>query len=464
MAGMFPSDSAAERRAIVIGGSLAGMAAARVLSDHFEQVVIVDRDHFPATAQPRKGIPQARHIHVLLARGQRILFRLFPELEALLIAAGATPFDWAADTLVYGLAGYVPRFRSGLTSYGITRDRLEHAVRTCLLRTPSIHVMEGYEVVGFESASHGGVVHGARLRARGAAGSTATISAALTVDASGRESHAREWLAELGYPPARETIINSFFGYASALLRLAPGTDPPWKLALVRSGYPDTRGAVMMAVEDGLWQLTLGGAARDYPPTDEAGFAAFAASLPTPHIAAALRDGALVTPIKGFRRMENRRRHYERMSRWPEGFAATGDAVCAFNPVYGQGMTTAALGAEVLAGCLQDARRRGAAPASVTRRFQRALAAAHDSAWLMATSEDYRYPQTEGGRRDWTTRLAHWYFDRVLFSAARHADIHLAVVELTHMVQPPAILLRPSIMWRALTQRQPPVRRGTAEA
>jgi 2-polyprenyl-6-methoxyphenol hydroxylase-like FAD-dependent oxidoreductase len=453
----------AERHAVVIGGGIAGMAAARVLADHFERVTVVDRDHFPETARQRKGVPQARHIHVLLARGQRILFELFPQLEATLVAAGAVRLDWVGDALIYGVAGYVPRFPSGLVGYGATRDLLEHAVRACLARVPRVHLLEGYDVLGLVpergGASAGGPpagrVVGVRVRERGADGRQETLAAALTVDASGRESRAGQWLAELGYPPAEETVINSFYGYASALFRPPPGAEQPWKVLLARGVAPQTRGAVMLAVEGGLWQVTLAGAAYDYPPTDAEGFMRFAQTLPVPEIAEVLRACEAVTPIAGYRRMENRLRHYERLPGWPEGFAALGDAVCTFNPVYGQGMTAAAIGALVLDGSLRDAKRRGLILAAVTGRFQQALARSFRTPWLMATSEDYRYPETEGGRRDWSTRLAHWYFDRVLVCAAARPDIHLAFMETTHLLKPPTVLLRPSIAWRVLTRGLP---------
>jgi 2-polyprenyl-6-methoxyphenol hydroxylase-like FAD-dependent oxidoreductase len=445
------SDTPPERRAIVIGGSVAGMVAARVLAGHFDEVMLIDRDRFPATASQRAGVPQARHIHVLLMRGQRILFTLFPELEASLVQAGAVSFDWAEDALILGPAGYVPRFHSGLRGYNITRDGLEHAIRASLARVPRVHVLEAHQVVGLESAREGADVGGVWLRARGTTDPPRCLAAALTVDASGRDSRAVQWLAEQGYPAPRETVVNSFFGYASTMVRWLNGTAPS-KLIMTRGAEPKTRSGVMLAVEGGLWQVTLGGAARDFPPTDYDGLLAFADSLPLPHIATALREGELARPITGYRRMENRRRHFEMMPRWPQGFVATGDAVCAFNPAYGQGMTTAALGGDVLDRCLRDITHRGLPLASVARRFQQALAASYDTPWVMATSEDYRFPETEGGRRGWTTRLAHWYLDRVMISAATRPETYQAFLQLTHMIQPPSILLRPSIAWHALAR------------
>ncbi|HMO57930.1 MAG TPA: hypothetical protein PKC19_11260 [Roseiflexaceae bacterium] len=444
---------APDTRAIVIGGGIAGLATARVLAAHFAHGGLIDRDHFPAGPQPRKGAPQARHIHVVLARGQRILFERFPDLEAHLQAAGAVPLDWVADALVYTIAGYVPRFPSNLHGYSITRDGLEHAIRSCVYRLPNVHLLEGYDVVGLTAHPDGRTISGVQMQQRSSDRTPQTLHAALTVDASGRSSRAGEWLGAYGYPAAHETIVNSFFGYGSAMFRPAAIAMPPAKLLLTRGAPPITRGAVMLAVENNQWQITLGGAARDHPPTDPAGFLDFAASLAMPQIAAILRQGEFVGPIAGYRRMENRMRHYERMPRWPDGFATLGDAVCAFNPVYGQGITTAAIGAEVLDHVLRDARRHGTI-AAATGRFQRMLAESYQTPWLMATSEDYRFAMTEGGRRNWQTRLAHWYFDQVAICAAAHPDIYQTFFEVTHLLQPPSALLHPAVAWRALTHRR----------
>ena len=441
-------------QALVIGGSLAGMVAARVLADHFEQVIIVERDRLPENVNQRKGVPQARHLHVLLLRGQQILFELFPSLETKLRQAGAVELDWINDMLIYSIAGRLPRFRSDLSGFNASRDLLEHSVRDCLRDWPQVRFLEHQDVVGLIGRGDG--VAGVQVRSRDAEGGEQAIPAALTVDASGRDSHAPEWLQALGYAPPAVTTINSFYGYASVLIGLPAEVPTPWRVLMSRGAPPNTRGGALAAIEHGRWHVTLAGACRDYPPTDEAGFLAFARSLPTPEIYDLLRQGEFLTPVSGYRRMENRVRHYERLPRWPNGFVALGDAVCAFNPVYGQGMTAAAIGARVLAEHLEDARTRGIAPATVTHGFQRALARANEPAWLMATSEDFRFSMTEGGSRDRATRLAHWYLDRVLYASVEHQHVFRAFAGVTHMVDAPSALFRPAVAVRALTARRVP--------
>src|SRR5262249_6340950 len=151
---------------------------------------------------------------------------------------------------------------------------------------------------------------------------------------------------------------------------------------------------LIVPIEGGRWLVTLTGRGGATPPTDEAGFLEFARNLPSPVLYEALREAEPLSPISGFRGTENRLRHFERLRRWPEGFVVLGDAACAFNPVYGQGMTTAALGAVALGECLKEQRRRGGQPAGVARRFQQKLAEVTGVPWTLATGEDHRYATT----------------------------------------------------------------------
>ena len=219
------------------------------------------------------------------------------------------------------------------------------------------------------------------------------------------------------------------------------------------------RGGVILPIEGDRWLVTLAGAAHHFPPTDEDGFRAFAAALATPALAEAIRDAEPLTPIRGYRRTENRRRHFERMRRWPDRFVVLGDAVCAFNPVYGQGMTTGALGALTLDACLRRAGPGGLA--GVARRFQRQLGRVIAGPWLLATGEDFRWPSTTGGRPDLATRAMHRYIDRVFQLATASPAAKQAMLEVMHMVAEPAALFRPAMVLAVLRDALPrPARAG----
>lgn len=434
------------RCAVVIGGSLVGLMAARVLTDYFEQVTIVERDRFPAGPQPRAGVPQARHLHVLLARGSHIIQRLFPGIDAELDAAGAPRVELGYDTAIYTRGGWAPRFHSGIFTRSVSRALLEHAVRARLLADGRVRILEGWQADALIASPDGARVTGITMQARGGSAETQTLDAALVVDASGRASRAPEWLQSLGYDAPQETVINAFLGYASRWYEKPAGFDVFWKDLLIASLPPyNARGGGLWEVEDGRWVVTLAGANRDYPPTDEAGFMDFARSLPVPELYDAIRQARPLGEIYGYQRTENRWRHYERLSRWPEGFAVLGDAACGFNPIYGQGMTVGAMQVEMLESCLRE----GGLP-GVGRRFQKKMPAVVRAAWLMATGEDFRYPATEGGRPDLPSRLVQRYVDRFQVLLAGDTGMARAFLEVTNLLQPPEALFRPAFAWRVL--------------
>lgn len=443
------------RHAIVIGGSMAGLCAARILTDHFARVTVIDRDRFPKRPEQRKGTPQTRHAHILLARGQCALARLFPDLDTELAAAGAPLVDWAADCLSVLPSGPAQRYRSHLITRTCTRERLEWGIRRRLAADPRIQLREGCEIQGLMPDERGMGIAGVRLgvwgRARADRDEAETLHADLVVDASGRDSQAPAWLATLGYVPARETVVNSFLGYATRCYRRPLGFGGDWQALLVGNAPPhQRRSGVIYPVEDGRWIVTLAGAGRDYPPTDETGFLEFARGLSTPLVYEAIKDAQPLSPIWGYRRTENRLRHYERLGRWPERFVVLGDAVCTFNPVYGQGMTASALGALALADCLEDQWRRepDGDLTGLARRFQRQLARTNKTPWLLATGEDYRWSETAGGHRGHRTRIMHRYLDCVFRLVPQDRAVQQLFLEVLHLLKPPVALFHPRIVAR----------------
>ena len=434
--------------AVVIGGSMAGLLAARVLTDHFEQVTIIERDRFSSEVAPRKGIPQAHHQHVLLSRGQQILNQLFPQLKDELIAAGAKLIDLAANIAWLTPVGWGIRFASDFTMLSCSRDLLEWGVRRQLATFTQVRFLQAGEVKGLLSNPDTRTVTGVEVLFldRVAGSSFEQLHADLVVDASGRSSKTPQWLTALGYPPPEETVINAFLGYASRLYQPPSGFNADWQGFYLQTAPPNiSRGCSLLPIEGDRWLLNLVGGGKDYPPTDEAGFLDFMRSLPSPIAYEAIKDAKPLSPIYSYRATENRWRHYERLSCLPDGLVVMGDAACAFNPVYGQGMSTAALGAITLNQCLNFGGLQG-----LSRRFQKQLAKVNTTPWMLATSEDFRYRITEGGSPIWTTQLMHSYMDQVLLLSTKSVNVRRLLLEVFNLLKPPSVMFQPHIILQVL--------------
>jgi 2-polyprenyl-6-methoxyphenol hydroxylase-like FAD-dependent oxidoreductase len=442
--------------AIVIGGSMAGLLAARMLVNSFDRVTLVERDLFPEQPEPRPGVPQASHVHVLLAQGQRILQQFFPGIETDLTAKGAVPVDWIGDWMTYWMWGWAPRFQSGLRGYACSRYLLEWIIRHRLADYNNLKLLDGVQVTQLLTNETKSQVTGVQLRWRMEAETPLEeeLAADLVVDASGRNSSMPKWLESWGYPPVKETVIDSFLGYGSRWYRRKSGFSADWQGLTVMGKPPDNpRGGVLYPVECDRWVVTLGGSGHDYPPTDEEGFLEFARSLRHPIIYETIKDAEPLSPVYSYRRTANRLRHYDQLSNLPEGVVMIGDAVCAFNPIYGQGMTTAALGALTLDDCLREQfKTTKHSLTGLTRRFQKRLAKVNSTPWMMATGEDLRWPTTSGGQIDKMSLLMQGYMDRVMEFSTNHPEVYQTFGEVAHLVKPPTALFSPRILAPVLLQ------------
>lgn len=446
-----------ERHALVIGGSIAGLLAAQVLTKYFNRVTIIERDHLSAQPEYRPGVPQSHHFHILLKRGLDIIEQLFPGIQTELAASGAVAINASAGCLWYGLGGWTPRFSSDLNIYSLSRNLLEWIIRCRLATNNRVVFVQAAIVTGLLSNPNKTQVTGVQVRRKfderqDNSPRQTDFTADLVVDASGRNSRAPRWLEAMGYTPPKETVINSFLGYASRLYELPENFQTDWQGALVTAKAPGTRSGGMFAIERNRWIVTLAGIGRDYPPTDEAGFLDFARSLRNPIIYEAILDAKAISPLIAYHRTENSWHHYEKLSRLPSGFVIIGDAVCAFNPVYGQGMTTAALGALTLDESLskQLSRHADGNLVGLSQSFQKQLSKIIAVPWLMATGEDFRWHTTVGGRPNWITQLMQYYLDQVLLLAAQSPDIHKLFLEVMHLLKPPSVFFHLSVLRQVL--------------
>jgi len=439
--------------AVVIGASMTGLLAARVLAGHVDRVTVLDRDRLPDGAEPRRGVPQGRQVHVLLARGRAVLDRLFPGFSQDLEAAGAVPVRLPGDVLMLSKAGWVDRRAPGWTMLSASRPLIEATLRHRLLQLPGVAVLDGSEVTALSASDDGRVVHGVSVRGVDGGDDARSVHADLVVDASGRGSRTPHWLADLGYPQPERTQVDSQMAYASRLYRIPAGFAADWRAVMLMARPPgNPRTGYLAPIEGGRWMVTMMGAAGQHPPTDEAGFTSFMRELSSPLIADTLSDAEPLTQIRGHRGTANRLAHYERMPRWPERFVVLGDAVCAFNPVYGQGITTAAIAAEALDDCLRAQRRRRPAGdlGGLARRFQRELSRRNRDPWMLSTGEDLRYPTTTGMTAGRVLRAQHRYFDRVEVATTRDPAVTEAYARVFGMLERPTTLFRPRVVAAAV--------------
>ncbi|WP_340379903.1 FAD-dependent monooxygenase [Streptomyces sp. SS7] len=438
--------------AVVLGGSLTGLLAARALADVTGRVTLVERDTLPAGPAPRRGLPQARHAHQLWSGGARALEELVPGIGDRLRAAGARRLPVTTDMVALSPHGWYRRWAESHHMLLAGRDLLDATVRAAVLADGRIEVREGTEAVGLTGTA--AAVTGVRLRPAGARGGAAdpeeVVPAGLVVDATGRASRAPRWLTGLGLPEPERRVVDSGVAYASRLFRAPEAARDAFPVVNVqpapRTGEPG-RGGVLLPIEDGQWLVTLFGSRGGEPTADASDFVRYArAELRDPIIADLVERAEPLGEVAFTRTTANRRLFYERMRTWPENFVVLGDALCALNPVYGHGMSVAAQQALALK---RMAGRHGTGSPGLARRVQKAVSRPASTAWDLALGMDVFYPgATEHGPglRD---RLLAAYVERLLYTATGNGRVARRVTDVTSLERGPEVLLSPGLLLAA---------------
>jgi flavin-dependent dehydrogenase len=432
--------------AVVIGSGISGLLAARVLSEHFARVSIIERDLLVDEAAPRKGVPQGRHVHILLRRGQSILEHFFPGLFAQMGPRKSVLVDLGHEMRWWRMGLTNTRAKSGVLSQFQTRPLLEWYVRQRVRELANVSFIERSEICGLCLDDSGKVVTGVQLRSAADKTQPASVlTADLVVDASGRASHLPQWLQAHDYPQPATSQVEIDFAYASRIYRRPTHVAHDWKVLICYPNPPfSKRGSYVFPIEDDCWIVTHGSRLGDRPPSDEAGFLEFARSLTHPDVYEAIREAEPVTSITTFRFPSNQRRHYERLRRFPDCLIVLGDAVSSVNPIYGQGMTVCAIEAQALDRCL-----RAHALTRAARKFRAAVGRIVELPWMLVTCEDFRYPQTIGSRPP-GVRFINWYTRKVHELTVTDAGALLTLLGVMQMEQHPMSLYRPGIALKVL--------------
>lgn len=447
-------------RAIVIGGSITGLLTSRILTNYFKQVTIIERDRFSEQPEPRQGIPQSTQLHILLTRGRQIMEELFPGLQAELVAKGAATIDMIGDVKWLNPFGWAVRFPSGLMALSFSRYILDWLIYQRLVAIDGIEFIEQAYVTELIPNSDRNSVIGVKIKQRDSTGQKTeqTLLADLIVDASGYGSSAPQWLEALGYKAPEETKITTGMRYASRLYEIPFNFQADWQGVYLQAAPPQrTSMGVLYPIENNRWIVGICATSPNLIAKDENVFLEALKYLPSPIIYNAVQQAKPATPISIYHPPGNRLRHYEKLTRQPEGFVILGDAVCSFTPIYGQGMTVAALGVIALDECLTElAQQRSQNLLGLAKTFQKKLAKINAEPWLAATSQDAKYPSVKGITKapSIAEKFIGWYIEQVirLTTTAKNSQTTLALTEVFHMLKSVRTLFHLRIVLQVLKQ------------
>ena len=421
---------------------MAGLLTARALSHHFKRVTVLERDVLEDNPDPRKGVPQGRHAHALLNAGAEIMEELFPGLFADMKAQGVKHTDMASDWVWFHYGVWKSRVPSQMYMYSSSRPFLDYNIRKRLEEVENVEIRSGVRVEGYVVGD--GQLKGVRVMPDVEGSSEVTEELAdLIVDASGRGTRTPKWLEELGFGKPAEDRVDIQLGHATRLINLRKDLVRDWEIMIIYPKPPLTgRIGYLFPIEHGRHLMGMAGYCGDYPPTDDEGFMEFARSL-HPEYYNAVKDAEHLTPISQHRIACNLRRRYEAMPKFPDRLVVLGDALCSFDPVFGQGMTTAALAAKTLQGCIEE--RRSGTLDGISKLFQRRTTSFIDLAWLLATTEDMRFPQLEG-KRPFGMKFLNWFKGQLFEMSSTDGDLNRRFLEVLNFKKGLTNLMTPRIL------------------
>lgn len=437
------------QRVVVIGASIGGLSAAKALAPHVNQITVIERDELDPCSMHRLGAPQSQHQHALLARGRMELDALYPGFSERLLEGGAHLVNPGLDFAFLGPSGWMKR-QPGVEALFQSRTLLENTLRSLAVeQIPNLTIHTGLEVSGLLQDLGGKRVRGVTVRDR-SSGAETEIEADLVVDASGRSSRSMAWLEELGHGKPEETIVDAHCGYSSRWYA-APSELPAgwwWRAAYSASSLRNPMGGSIAPTEGGRWLVTTWGYEGHYPPTDPTGFSELLSrGLATPLLGEMVRFAEPISPIYSFKGFVNRRRWFSRWEGLPAGYLSVGDVGCVFNPVHGQGMTSAVLAARSLQTVIE---RDGLDCPDLSRRYYRYAEKVQDVASQLSCSYDLRFPSASGERPRFFS-AQNWFFDRYADAAQDKHDLYMNLMKVMHLINGPDTLATPRIVTRVLT-------------
>lgn len=436
------------RKAVVIGGGYAGLVTARVLADHFSEVVILEQGPVDEHTGAHPHAPQGYHAHVILAKGGEVLEKYFPGLQAELREIGAPVFDYGEHISLLLPAGFAPRSRTGVEVQTFTRDELERRLRGKVLALPEVTLLPSARCDGLNMTGSGRV-NGVRYR-MGADEHPTDMEADLVVATSGRSSSLDRWLTEMGLSVPKKRVVKAKITYTSMTFDRSEKNPPDFNVAYQMTFAPGVpRGGVILAVERNRWMCSLIGSGDQMPPTEDSAYLDFAKSLKNVGLAEQIESRTNQGPTHRYTNTKNQWHLYHKMKDWPDRLIALGDAVCIFNPVYGQGLTVAALEADLLHRTLSKRTAHRKDLAGLSREYQRAMARILLTPWTLSSNSDLMW---NPHHQPITARIAHWYNEHLFEVAVRDAQVWSRFGRVANMVAPPTVLFHPTVVAKVVSQ------------
>lgn len=428
-----------DSRAVVVGGSMAGLLAARVLADAYDCVTLVERDPMPDESVARRGVPQADHVHAMLEPARVVLNDLFPGYQRELCAEGAVVLDAGEQLDYYDQGGYLAETENELPMPCASRPLFERVARRRTAGTAGLTVRPECHVTSYLTDGTGTAVTGVRFR--DGRGRTKTLDADIVVDATGRTSRTHRWLSDHGFPSPPVDRVDVDLAYSTVTVDRPADEERAY---LCVPSPPHAKGGTAVPIEDGGLLVTLFGMHGDHPPTDRDGLVEFADRLATPDLVALLRERPWLSEgISRYPFPSSQWRHYEKLDRFPEGLVVTGDAVASFNPIYGQGMSAAALDALQLHHTIAEG------GDDVGPRFFDRAEPHLRTIWQTAVGADFQFEATDGPK-PFGTDLFNQYVSRLVRTAHDDGRVSEAFARVLRLEKPPKTLLRPGIAARVL--------------
>ncbi len=438
--------------AVVLGASMGGLLAARALAPHFSRVTLIERDELPTRPVNRKGVPQGRHSHALLAKGGEVLESLFPGLSQDLIDLGVPTGDPGAQTRMIAGGQRCVAIQTGLRGFAASRPLLEYYVRERVLALPQVNLLARHVARGL-IVGPGDHVTGVRIAAVEEPATERELDADLVVDASGRGSKTPDWLCALGFPVPETESVHINISYVTRQFRRRPGEYANDLATLISAVPPNRRAGAAIAQEGDRWTVTLIGYLGDRAPLDLPGFIEFARGLPTLDIHELVSSADPIGDAATAAYPASTRRRYERLRRFPERLIVFGDAICGFNPIFGQGMTVAAIEATLLDATVAEGLQR------IGPRFFARAARPLDAPWSIVSGNDLRFPAARG-QRTFRLRSSNAYLTRYLKAAAHDPVLSRAFFDVVNLTSAPEHLLSPGLLARVFFHRRPSVTRA----